>query len=147
MYNAMVKAKLIRFNSFADGTRGILIFNGFHCYTLELPWKDNQPNISCIPAGEYTVVPHYSRKFKHCFHIKDVPGRTAILIHSGNFAGDRELGFRSHSYGCILVGSKFGYIYNQFAVLCSRITLSKLVDYVDVPFRLSIEWADKLLLK
>ena len=35
---------------------GKLFLDGeMFCYTLELPHKDNQRSISCIPAGEYKV--------------------------------------------------------------------------------------------
>ena len=65
-------------------------------YTLELPDLGNQQNISCIPEGEYEVHRIYSPKFGKCFHIQDVPGRSEILIHKGNYNKD--------THGCILVG-------------------------------------------
>jgi len=48
------RATLIRLRRSDCGSEGVLIFQNFHCYSLELPWKDNQQNISCIPAGKYT---------------------------------------------------------------------------------------------
>jgi hypothetical protein len=57
----------------------------FSCKTLELPWKDNQQNVSCIPTGTYNVTRRYSERFKNHFHIQDVPNRTFILIHPGNY--------------------------------------------------------------
>lgn len=70
--------------------------------TLELPWKDNIRSISCIPAGTYLCKRYSSKKYKNTFEIKNVPGRTYILIHIGNF--------KSNSKGCILVGESFDYI-------------------------------------
>ncbi len=64
--------------------------------TLEEPWRNNERKISCIPEGVYTCVPHHGMKFNRVWHLQDVPGRTAILIHSGNSTADIE--------GCILVG-------------------------------------------
>ena len=64
--------------------------------TLELPWKENQRNISCIPEGEYEIKKRHSKKFKEHFHITGVPGRSWILIHVANFV--REL------RGCIAPG-------------------------------------------
>lgn len=64
--------------------------------TIELPWRDNMRRISCIPSGEYIVVPHISPKFGWSLWLKDVPDRSAILIHIGNFVDD--------TLGCILVG-------------------------------------------
>ena len=71
----------------------------FKCKTLELPNLDNQQNISCIPRGTYTVRRHISPTFHECFNVCDVPGRTHILIHAGNFYTDIK--------GCILVGEVF----------------------------------------
>ena len=72
------------------------------CDTLELPYKDNQRSISCIPAGEYSARLRYpresgSRDYLHIL-VKDVPNRDYILFHRGNTAKD--------SRGCILVGLK-----------------------------------------
>ncbi len=68
----------------------------FQCYTLELPWLNNQRRVSCIPKGEYNVEKRQSTKYKHHFHVLDVPGRSYILIHRGNY--------NWHTKGCILVG-------------------------------------------
>ena len=70
------------------------------CDTLELPWRDNQRSISCIPAGQYKVRFRYPREsgtrdYLHLL-IKDVPNRDYILFHRGNCAKD--------SRGCVLVG-------------------------------------------
>ena len=68
----------------------------FHCNTLMLGWKDNKKRISHIPKGSYEVVRHQSPKFGDCFLVKDVPNRSHILFHKGNFYRD--------TLGCILVG-------------------------------------------
>ncbi len=68
--------------------------------SLELPWKDNQPNVSCVPEGKYQVAKRNSPKFGHdTFEISNVPGRSNILIHPGNFT--REI------QGCVLLGERF----------------------------------------
>ncbi len=37
------------------GVFGVILINNIPLVlTLELPWRDNQRNISCIPAGSYT---------------------------------------------------------------------------------------------
>ena len=69
---------------------------GYSCDTLELPWLDNQKRISCIPEGEYDVIKHVSPKFGECFWILDVPERSEILVHKGNYNRD--------TLGCVLVG-------------------------------------------
>lgn len=71
----------------------------YSCKTLELPYLNNQKRISCIPKGEYEVVKHVSPKFGKCFWIKNVPDRSEILIHKGNYHKD--------TLGCILVGAAF----------------------------------------
>ena len=82
-------------------TIGNLYLDGeWLCDTLELPYLDNQRNISCIPAGQYKVrlrLPRESatRDYIHLL-VKDVKDRDYILIHIGNTAKDTS--------GCILVG-------------------------------------------
>lgn len=71
-------------------------FSLYDCHSLELPWKNNARNISCIPEGSYHVEKRYSRKFKHHFHVTGVESRSFILIHIGNF--------NTEIRGCILVG-------------------------------------------
>ncbi len=65
--------------------------------TLELPWKDNLPDISCIPGGVYAFEKWHSPTFHTAvFRILYVPGRSNILIHPANFV--RQL------RGCIAPG-------------------------------------------
>lgn len=73
--------------------KGVLVFS---CTTLELPWKNNQHNVSCIPVGVYTVQMIYSEKYKYHFTVNTVSDRQGILIHIGNYTAD--------THGCILVG-------------------------------------------
>ena len=77
-------------------TLGLLSVGGFECHTLELPWRRNRVNVSRIPEGEYIAVPHVSPKFGNSIWLPEVPDRTEILVHWGNF-------FRN-TLGCILVG-------------------------------------------
>lgn len=77
----------------------------FVCKTLELPWLDNQTSISCIPEGHYDVIPRTSQKYKNHLHVTDVPDRSYILIHWGNYAGSKNPRTGSPDIrGCILVG-------------------------------------------
>ena len=71
----------------ARGTNGLLCINGKPtCYTIELPWRNNAPRISCIPEGRYEVVKRYSPRFKNHLVVCDVAGRSLILIHPANDA-------------------------------------------------------------
>ncbi len=114
-----------------QGTEGILFTGGFNCKVLELPWRNNQRNISCIPAGEYDTIIRQSNKYKTIYWILKVPDRSYILLHSGNWAGSIDLGYKTHSSGCLLLGKEFGYLMGQRAVLNSRITVRAFMDHMD----------------
>ena len=95
-----MKAVIIREYGKFQTLGNLVVFDGkeilLKVLTLELPDLGNQKNISCIPEGKYKVHRIYSPKFGNCFHVQDVPGRSAILIHRGNYTKDTR--------GCILVG-------------------------------------------
>lgn len=104
----------------------------FEFCTLELPWENNEQRVSCIPAGTYKVVKRYSRKYKRHLHITNVPGRSYILIHPGNY--------HSQILGCILPGSEHADI-NQdghMDVIQSRQTMERIMDLVPAHFTLQI---------
>jgi hypothetical protein len=93
---------LILRETFTDNsTIGELFLNGERmCDTLELPYRDNQRSVSCIPTGEYKVRLRYAREsatrdYLHLL-VQDVKDRSYILFHRGNSAKDTR--------GCILVG-------------------------------------------
>jgi hypothetical protein len=72
---------------FPEGTNGQLTCNGkLICKTIELPWKENERGVSCVPEGKYFIKKRYSAK--HGFHLEllDVPSRSLILIHPANHA-------------------------------------------------------------
>lgn len=80
---------------FPDGTNGKLECEGkFICCTIELPWKENEKRVSCIPEGEYLLRKRYSRKFQWHIEVVDVKNRSFILFHPANNA-QKELN------GCI----------------------------------------------
>ncbi len=122
---------LTRDKSTPQGTTGILSMLGFSAYTIELPWRDNQRSISCIPVGRYPCRRVVSPKFGRTFEVCKVPRRSAILFHSGNFAGDTKMGYRTNSYGCILVGSHIGVLDKQLAVLSSRPAVRRFFEALD----------------
>jgi len=76
-------------------TPGTLFINGSRfCYTLELPKEGER---TCIVEGEYIIPLTFSPKFKTLTpHLMNVPGRSNIRIHWGNFLKDTD--------GCILLG-------------------------------------------
>lgn len=112
------------------GTPGTLDAGTFKCKTLELPWRDNAKGVSCIPEGTYTCRLHKSPRFGWVYWITNVPGRSEIVMHAGNFAGDRAKKLRSDVRGCVLVGDSFGQLQGQFAVLRSGLTLQRLMTHL-----------------
>lgn len=131
----MRAVSLYRYASSNQGTKGLAItgIEGFDYFCmLELPWRNNEPNYSCIPDGEYLCNFRVSKRFGKHYILQDVNGRTWILTHSGNLAGDTLKEWLTHSHGCLLPGSRFGKLpigndKYQDAVLSSRPTLRKLI--------------------
>ena len=86
----MLNVRLIR-TCTPFGCVGKLYASGMlFCETIERPWLDNIPFMSCIPAGQYKVYPHVSPKFGNCFIVvggtvgKYTGERTHILFHAAN---------------------------------------------------------------
>ncbi len=88
-----------------DGTYGVLrLPDGTTFMTLELAWRDNKNSVSCIPPGSYKCERRPTSRHGNAYEVKAVPGRSGILIHKGNVAGNAEKGQKAHSSGCILLG-------------------------------------------
>src|SRR5699024_10790817 len=50
--------------SLPGGTNGTLLLRGAPiCHTIELPWRGNRTNVSCIPAGRYRLRRTWSQRF------------------------------------------------------------------------------------
>ena len=80
---------------------GELWVNGdFICYTLELPWRWNQKNVSCIPPGSYRGFIRYDKPDGWRIQLMGVSGRSGVQIHVGNYPRD--------ILGCVLVGTTHG---------------------------------------
>lgn len=133
----MKQVYLIRTSTSDQGTFGHLLCGDSHWWTGELPWKDNQPNLSCIPEGTYTA--HYRADGKHgpCYELENVPGRKEIQIHVGNWCGDTEQGYHSDVLGCILLGKgrsriKPHNLESQEAVAQSTRAIKELLDYMEL---------------
>lgn len=96
-----MKINIVRLEMTDTVTRGVMLIDGVCKFvTLELPWRDNEKDISCIPFGYYHLIPHNGEKYKNTFLVTKVPDRGAIICpHVGNTATDTR--------GCILIGEKF----------------------------------------
>ena len=103
-----------------DGTYGVLIDDTVpFAVTLEKPWKDNERQVSCIPARTYTCQRTISPRFGETFEMMNVPGRTSILFHKGNVEDDTS--------GCILVAEQFERLGSKTAILKSAKGFEELV--------------------
>lgn len=113
-----------------------MVFDGvdmvFNCVTLELPDRQNQRNISRIPAGRYRAIHHVSPRFGPSLWIKDVPGRSEILIHLGNYF--------TNTRGCILPGRAFADMNRdgELDVTSSRDTMTDLLSITPNTFQIDI---------
>ena len=117
------RATLTRFGYTPLGTFGRLeLPDGWVCYTDERPWRDNVQRLSCIPEGTYTlrlrtspIVTRITRGgFLSGWEVRDVPGRTYIMLHPANTMHDVE--------GCIGPGATLGYVDGRWAVTDSQAT-------------------------
>ena len=117
--------RIFRTKQNENGTLGELFIEGMrYCFTLELPWNDNKSDISCIPEGTYTCKLINSPHFGVVFKILDVPGRTDVLIHTGNFLKSTR--------GCVLLGTALGNT-KPYSILNSKIAfegfMARMADY------------------
>ncbi len=94
-----MRLKITRHPSGSKSTLGFLNLEcdtSFLLYTLELPWKNNEQRVSCIPCGLYDLEFRNSPKYGDHILVKDVPGRSYILFHVANYPKDIK--------GCIGTG-------------------------------------------
>lgn len=93
-------------NGFATFGR-LILPDGWHCYTLENPWRLNTRSVSCIPEGVYPLAMRKSPvvkrttgdEFDFGWEITEVPDRDHIMIHPGNWTHNTD--------GCVLPGRSF----------------------------------------
>jgi hypothetical protein len=141
----MTPVILERFESGPHGTFGRLTADvgdeRHYFFTGELPWRDNQSNVSCIPEGIYKANFTFSPKFKRSmYEIGPVTGRTSIRLHSANLMGDTSLGFKSQLNGCISLGLKVGTLDGQKALLLSSPAMRQFETLMEgKPFVLEIK--------
>lgn len=101
------------------------------CDSLELLWRDNEHNVSCIPPGIYGIALTVSDRARRgelwtpsakfwLPEILGVPDRTAIRMHAANTSRDVK--------GCIGVGTWRG----GEAIDNSRSALTSLIDMLEI---------------
>lgn len=112
-----------------EGTFGVMTLeDGAVFATVERPWLDNKPGISCIPEGVYRlalrVSPIIQRtthdKYQRGWEVTDVPKRSMIMIHIANFVHELQ--------GCIGVGLRHGFIGVLYGVQSSAVAFDRLMS-------------------
>ena len=91
-----------------EATTGTMLAGAQSFFTLELPWRDNLAGQSCVPAGEYLLIPYNSQIHGPTWCLDNpalniygtweaqTGGRTSCEIHSANWAEQLK--------GCIALG-------------------------------------------
>src|SRR5690606_2863771 len=133
---------LTRYAYLNTHTQGRLWSTEGELETIERPWIPNPSgrggvlSQSCIPDGEYRLIPHHSQRFPNTYALVNESlgvyyqfrpqgqpwGRTAILMHVGNRVRD--------IIGCIAVGLVPGVLEGEPAVLRSRDAMDRLRSWL-----------------
>jgi len=131
--------------SVADGTLGVLsLGQDSRLFSLERPWLDNLPFFSCVPAGEYALVRHWTEDHPDTWalvgetvsHQPD-PGkpRSAVLFDIANQASELE--------GCIALGLRAGFGEDgRMRVVDSKPAMERLRSYLrhESDLQMEIAW-------
>ncbi|UTV99856.1 hypothetical protein KDW99_01520 [Marinomonas rhizomae] len=141
MKNAPVSLRLDRQEVSANATRGVLTISGKagSWYVLEPSGPDSAEEGSDqrIPAGSYRIAPYSSPKYPNAFELKDVPGRTYILIHPGNFHSNTE--------GCLMPGKVKMMDGADLAVGSSRNAFNDIKAHLNGTSRITIDITNSIV--
>jgi hypothetical protein len=121
-----MRVELLRTTCSDCVTLGVVRINGVTIFaSLELPYRNNAPRISCIDNGKYDCQLVKSPKFGEVYEITHVPGRSEILIHPGNTVRDIQ--------GCVLLGLGHYYDKGQSSVFSSKIAIERFRSLIGTP--------------
>lgn len=136
--------RLERFGSTPMGTFGRLTLGDASWFTVERPWMQNKPSVSCIPAGAYRMKLGFfysgdgigGKPDYPAYELLHVPGRALIKIHKGN----RMLDVR----GCIALGKDLG---AEGGMWCVRRSADAYAEFMAAAAQadvdtIAIRWAD-----
>ncbi len=104
----MITLELIRYHSPYATMGEFYIPDLSPIYTLEPPWLDNKPFVSCSPSGTYLMTSVVHDRFGRTW-VMDIPERTGMFWHTGNKV--------KHTKGCILPGLRTS---NDHTIIDSR---------------------------
>ncbi len=115
----MPNITLVRTSYTDKGTSGQLINSSGYpiCLTLELPWRNNEAFVSCIPCGNYTLkrdIRHKGKK-SECtvWEFQDVPDdRDQCQLHIANRTSQLQ--------GCIAPVTNLGMLGLEYFGVSSR---------------------------
>ncbi len=118
---------LRRIKQHGETTLGTLTIEGINksWFVLEPGGSDSMVEGSDkrIPAGTYKVEPFSGTKYKNVYELKNVPGRTYILIHAGNYHENTE--------GCLMPGKNWGVLKNfHYYVSNSKAALDEIFSEI-----------------
>lgn len=132
--------KLRRLESSDQGTFGHLVDGDFVAFSGELPWKNNENDISCIPEGRFECRWTWSGHFRRYMYEVKVPGRVGVRIHSANFMGEPHPPRLKQLEGCVSLGEKIGVMEGQKAIFVSRPAIEKFEKRMGgLPFILEVK--------
>lgn len=119
----MTIIRISRIKQYGETTVGKLTIDGESktWFVLEPGGPDSKIEGSDkrISVGTYPLLPYSSAKYKNVYELQNVPGRTKILIHAGNYHDNTE--------GCIMPGLLWGTLNNkQHYVANSRSALNEI---------------------
>lgn len=132
---SLVIPKVVIKRNWDDGTQFLgdltmtnfsIALDKFECKTLELSYKLNAPNISCIPKGIYLVKWTWSWKFmRYTYEVQAVPSRSGIRFHPANFW--------FNLLGCIALGDKYGDLNSDkwADLINSKVTVAKFEQFLN----------------
>ena len=125
---------LIRDDGSLEGTHGTFELGGKIWHSLEQPDLGNIPFMSCVPQGEYELVPWDSKKYGPCYvmvnedlnvyHSGTSPGRPengrykCLFVHRGNYVRNFQ--------GC--VGSGWDWLAEEQMLKSSTTQACKIVN-------------------
>lgn len=105
--NINIAARLPQNGDFTLSIFNVTDTNGknlMHCNMVELPWNNNQHQISCIPCGIYRLTWAEMADHPNHFHYKflNVPNRDGIFLH---YMLEIGAGSGNQSKGCPTLGN------------------------------------------
>lgn len=143
---------LIRTESSDDGTFGSVIVKGVTFQTGELPWRNDDSDVSCEKEGVFQCSESYSKHLSPLFGginlylVEGDAARKGVRIHPANWMGDSTkfqkdgiTKMKCQLQGCIALGLSVGILEGQKALINSRTAVNRFMALLNhQPFQLTI---------